>query len=107
MMAKKKNENAESTTAPRAPVRRRSTTTRKKGAAAAPVDVASIAATEPDTAADMRTAPPNPAGDDAYQPTYEEIAERAYHRYLQRGGSPGSDFNDWVEAERELRQRRR
>jgi hypothetical protein len=106
-MAKKKNDNVESTTPPRAPARRRSPTTKTKGPAAAPVDVASIAATEPDTAADMRTGPPNPAGNDIYQPTYEEIAERAYHRYLQRGGGPGGDFNDWVEAERELRQRKR
>jgi hypothetical protein len=40
------------------------------------------------------------------QPSHDEIAEAAYHRFLQRGGSDGDDFNDWVEAERELRQRR-
>ena len=39
-------------------------------------------------------------------PTFDEIAEAAYHRYLQRGGSDGQDFDDWVEAERELRSRR-
>ena len=39
-------------------------------------------------------------------PSYDEIAEAAYHRYLSRGGEGGRDFDDWVEAERELRMRR-
>jgi hypothetical protein len=38
-------------------------------------------------------------------PTYEEIAEAAYHRYLQRGGQDGYDFDDWIDAERSLRSR--
>jgi hypothetical protein len=42
-----------------------------------------------------------------YAPTYEQIAEEAYHRYLSRGGSDGADFDDWLEAERRLRERRR
>jgi len=56
------------------------------------------------TAADMRV-----VGDDSAPgrtPTYEEIAEAAYRRYLDRGGQHGSDFDDWVEAERSLRSRR-
>jgi hypothetical protein len=40
-------------------------------------------------------------------PTYDEIAEAAYQRYLQRGGADGRDFDDWLEAERELKSRRR
>ena len=40
-----------------------------------------------------------------YSPTYDEIAEAAYHRYLRRGGSDGRDFDDWLEAERELKAR--
>jgi len=36
-------------------------------------------------------------------PTYEQIAEAAYQRYLNRGGSDGRDFDDWLEAERELK----
>jgi hypothetical protein len=40
-------------------------------------------------------------------PTYHEIAEAAYQRYLQRGGIDGRDFDDWLEAERELKARRR
>ena len=39
-------------------------------------------------------------------PSDQEIRERAYHRYLERGGHNGSDFDDWVEAERDLRNKR-
>lgn len=41
----------------------------------------------------------------SYSPSYDEIAEAAYQRYLRRGRSDGRDFDDWVEAERELRSR--
>jgi hypothetical protein len=41
-----------------------------------------------------------------YSPSYDEIAEAAYQRYLQRGGQDGQDFDDWLEAERQLKQRR-
>jgi hypothetical protein len=43
---------------------------------------------------------------DGSNPSYDEIAEAAYLRYLRRGGGDGQDFDDWVEAERELRSRR-
>lgn len=36
-------------------------------------------------------------------PTHDEIAEAAYHRYLSRGREHGRDFDDWLEAERRLR----
>jgi len=39
-------------------------------------------------------------------PTHEEIRARAYEKYLERGASHGMDFDDWVTAERELRNRR-
>jgi hypothetical protein len=44
-------------------------------------------------------------GDDstASAPTYEQIAEAAYHRYVQRGRQHGHDFDDWIDAERSLR----
>jgi hypothetical protein len=45
--------------------------------------------------------------DSSDKPTYDEIAEAAYQRYLQRGGADGRDFDDWLEAERELKSRRR
>jgi hypothetical protein len=35
-------------------------------------------------------------------PTTEEIALRAYHIYLERGGAPGNALQDWTRAEREL-----
>jgi hypothetical protein len=43
---------------------------------------------------------------DGSSPSYDEIAEAAYQRYLRRGGGDGRDFDDWVEAERELKSRR-
>lgn len=36
------------------------------------------------------------------QPAQAEIALRAYQIYLQRGGAPGNEFADWMQAEREL-----
>ena len=38
-------------------------------------------------------------------PSYDDIARAAYDRYLSRGSSHGRDFDDWLEAERELRKR--
>ena len=32
----------------------------------------------------------------------EEIAERAYELYVERGGEPGKDVEDWLRAEKEL-----
>ena len=39
------------------------------------------------------------------EPTEEEIRHRAYLRFLERGGGHGNDFDDWLHAERELRQK--
>ena len=36
------------------------------------------------------------------QPTYEEIAARAYFRYMERGCVGGSALEDWLAAEAEL-----
>ena len=36
-------------------------------------------------------------------PTHAEIARRAFELYQARGGTHGSDLNDWLHAERELR----
>lgn len=38
----------------------------------------------------------------ATTPTYDEIALRAYHIYLERGCTPGDPMQDWLNAEREL-----
>jgi hypothetical protein len=32
----------------------------------------------------------------------ERIRRRAYEMYLERGGEPGRDLEDWLHAEREL-----
>jgi hypothetical protein len=37
------------------------------------------------------------------EPSEEDIRMRAYHRYLERGGGHGMDFEDWLEAEREVK----
>lgn len=36
------------------------------------------------------------------RPTDEQIAERAYHIYLERGGADGNPDEDWLQAERDL-----
>lgn len=33
----------------------------------------------------------------------ETIAQRAYEKFLARGGQDGGDMKDWLEAERELK----
>ena len=37
-----------------------------------------------------------------YSASREEIRLRAYEIYLQRSGLPGNEFDDWLQAEREL-----
>jgi hypothetical protein len=71
---------------------------------AAPVSAASVAA----QTARKRMAAARPKagnGNARHDPTHDEIAEAAYHRYLSRQGAGGSDFDDWVQAERDLRSR--
>jgi len=41
----------------------------------------------------------------APEPTREDIERRAYEIYLERGGTEGCEMEDWLQAERELRQR--
>ena len=45
-----------------------------------------------------KAAPPEPSVDD--------IRRRAYERYMERGGRHGEHFDDWLEAERELKSRK-
>ncbi|MBI4226678.1 MAG: DUF2934 domain-containing protein [Candidatus Omnitrophica bacterium] len=47
-----------------------------------------------------------PAGDERLHPTQEAIAKRAYELYLQRGGAHGRDWDDWFQAEVQLKQTR-
>jgi hypothetical protein len=41
----------------------------------------------------------------ASEPSEEEIRLRAYHRFLRRGGEHGGHFDDWIEAENELKKK--
>jgi hypothetical protein len=43
------------------------------------------------------------AGRSSRPVTDEDVRRRAYEFYEARGDAPGSDFDDWVAAERELR----
>jgi len=49
-----------------------------------------------------RTDEPLDSGIASAGPDQDEIRRRAYQRYLERGGGDGQDFDDWLEAEREL-----
>ena len=40
------------------------------------------------------------------RPTYDDIAQLAYDRYLARGAREGSDLEDWLAAEQEVQLRR-
>ena len=57
----------------------------------------------------LRTAAPaeqTPAGPPASGPSDEDIRRRAYERYQQRGGNHGQHFDDWLEAEKELKKKK-
>jgi len=50
---------------------------------------------------------PNGPMDEAvplYEPTIAEIRMRAYEIYVKRGRRDGSDLEDWLQAENELRE---
>jgi hypothetical protein len=47
-------------------------------------------------------APKKPGKAAQAKPTYEEIALRAYHIYIERGSTPGDPLQDWLQAEKEL-----
>jgi len=38
-----------------------------------------------------------------HEPNHDEIRLRAYEIYLEGGGLPGHELDDWLRAERELR----
>jgi Protein of unknown function (DUF2934) len=69
--------------------------------AASPADAA-IASSGPTESSDMIDSRDS-TDSNGWGPSEEEIRIRAYHRYLERGGGHGMDFEDWLEAERELR----
>ena len=60
------------------------------------------------TPATRRTAATRPAmavaADVSIPPPHDAIATRAYELFLRRGAQHGQDWDDWLAAERELRQ---
>jgi hypothetical protein len=56
-----------------------------------------------DAAAAASDRAPKARPDAASHITETEIARRAYDLYLTRGGEPGHDVDDWLQAEQELR----
>jgi len=61
-------------------------------------EVAGIPATLPTATATVPPVERTPV-----EPTHDEIARCAYQLYEQRGGVPARDWDDWFEAERDLR----
>lgn len=63
-------------------------------------DTAASSATSQSASAtlDRTDGNPSPNGEDRR----DRIAQRAYELYLQRGGTHGSDWDDWLRAEREV-----
>ena len=106
-MAKKNSHSDKSAalTKPPVPERRRSVRATTRSTATTPdalmPEPDGTPAVQLDTAHDM----PGQGGHRDTAPTYEQIAEAAYHRYLQRGGQHGHDVDDWIDAERSLRSR--
>lgn len=49
-----------------------------------------------------QTAPSPDAPQAITAPTEEEVAQRAYEIFLERGSDHGNDIEDWLQAEREL-----
>ena len=109
-MAKKTAKNPDSpTSTPATPAKRRAPAKKASSQAAPAVDVATVGGNEPlanasDTGANATQTTQN---NGRHQPSHDEIAQAAYFRHLNRGGSGGDEFDDWVEAERELRERGR
>jgi hypothetical protein len=59
--------------------------------------------TEAAAPASIGAPPPESIAGPVIEPTLDDIRRRAYERYLERGGKHGQHFDDWLEAERELK----
>jgi len=104
-----KNRRSDNSASTNPPARERRRTVRATTRTPAPTADAPVAepvgspAVARDTANDLQT---QGDGSTSTGPTFEQISEAAYHRYLQRGGQDGHDFDDWLDAERSLRSRK-
>lgn len=107
-MAKKNSRSDQSTPPTNQPVPERRRKVRATPRSTATTPEATLAEPDGTPAIARDTANDMPGQGDASAtspPTYDQIAEAAYHRYLQRGGQHGRDFDDWIDAERSLRSR--
>ncbi len=52
-----------------------------------------------------RASPPTATRTPARAPSSEDVARRAYEIYLARGGEAGHEQEDWLRAEKELKER--
>ena len=64
------------------------------------------ASAEPKPKRARAAAPARKASTRAAEPSLDDIRRRAYERYQQRGGRDGRHFDDWLEAEKELRSKK-
>jgi len=108
-MAKRTRPHDQTTTDDAAPARPR---TRGRAAHQTPSPAAPGGARAPEELPDIPE--PGDAADRALrsesmasEPSEEDIRLRAYQRYLERGGAHGAHFEDWLEAERELKERKK
>jgi hypothetical protein len=67
--------------------------------------VTALPATTPPSSPDA-TASAAATAEKKSEPSVDDIRRRAYERYLERGGRHGQHFDDWVEAEKELRSKK-
>lgn len=56
--------------------------------------------------ASRKATPVEPVGPSHHGTDEDEIAQRAYEIYQERGGTHGEAVEDWLQAEREVRARR-
>ena len=66
------------------------------------VERPAITASELETKPRSRKTPLRANGPVAVTPSPEQIAQRAYFLFLERGGHHGCDVDDWLEAERQV-----
>lgn len=62
-------------------------------------------ATSPRRRRAKSTPEPEPTNDQIQEPTADDVARRAYEISLERAGLPGDPLSDWLQAERELKER--
>ena len=85
-------------------------TPRKKSPARGSSDQSRADSRAEQPAADYSRVGDSPVGDSRVEradntPAEEQIRRRAYELYLERGGASGDELDDWLRAEREIRDR--